>query len=150
MKKVLLIALLALFSVQAMADRIPNPRRTSISAGFMQGGGGLLGVDFEFMLNKHVSATAGVGFISCGASLNYHFKPYINSSMISVVYWNQGIMGESFSQAMVGPVFTYRAPKVFQFQIGAGARVAKGPALNSSYADVPFMLLYSIGVYFPL
>ena len=148
-RKYLLIALLALFSVQAMAQRVPSEKKMSISAGFLQGGGGLLGADFEYMFSKHFSAQAGVGYVSFGAGINYHFKPYINSSMISLLYWHQGI-GNSFSQAVVGPVYTFRAPKVFQFQIGAGARVGKGPTLNESTANVPVMLLYSIGVYFPL
>ncbi len=149
MKKFLLITLLAMFGVQAMAQRVPSPKKCAISAGVLQGGGGIVGADFEYMFGNHFSAQAGIGLVSFGASINYHFKPFINSSMISLVYWNQGI-GDSFTQGVVGPVYTYRAPKVFQFQIGMGARVAKGPALNPDYANVPVMLLYSIGVYFPL
>jgi opacity protein-like surface antigen len=149
MKKFVLIALLAMLGVQAMAERVPSPKKCAISAGILQGGGGILGADFEYMFSNHFSAQAGLGFVSFGAAVNYHFKPFINSSMISLVYWNQGI-GDSFSQGVVGPVYTYRAPKVFQFQIGMGARVAKGAALNPDTAKVPFMLLYSIGVYFPI
>lgn len=149
MKKYFLIVLLAVFSVQAMAERVPNPKKCSISAGFLQGGGGLIGVDFEYLFSNHFSAQAGIGFTSFGAGINYHFKPYINSSMISLMYWHQGI-GDTFTQSVVGPVYTFRAPKVFQFQIGIGGRVGKGPNLNPDTANVPVMLLYSIGVYFPL
>lgn len=148
-RKYLLIALLALCSVQLVAQRVPSEKKMSISAGFLQGGGGIVGADFEYMFSKHFSAQVGGGYISFGAGINYHFKPYINSSMVSLLYWHQGI-GSSFSQAIVGPVYTFRARKVFQFQIGVGARVGKGPALNSNTANVPVMLLYSIGVYFPI
>ncbi|MBQ8958607.1 MAG: hypothetical protein IJ057_08950 [Bacteroidales bacterium] len=101
------------------------------------------------MFSNHFSAQAGMGLTSFGGGINYHFKPYINSSMISLMYWHQGL-GNTYTQAVVGPVYTFRAPKVFQFQIGLGARVGEGPALPEANKDVPMMLLYSIGVYFPL
>ena len=142
MKKYLLITLLAVFSVQAMAQREPSPKKCSISAGVLQGGGGLVGVDFEYMFSNHFSAQAGFGLLSFGAGINYHFKPFINSSMISMVYWHQGL-GNSHT-SWVGPVYTYRAPKVFQFQIGMGYNANYGPG------DLPVGALYSIGVYFPL
>ena len=149
MKKYLFIALLAVFIVQAMAQRVPSTKKCSLSAGILQGGGGIVGADFEYLFSNHFSVQAGVGFTSFGAGINYHFKPFINSSMISLMYWHQGI-GNTYTQSVIGPVYTFRAPKVFQFQIGVGGRVGKGPALNPDTAKIPVMLLYSIGVYFPL
>ena len=149
MKKILLIALLSLFVLQVSAQRVPSEKRMSIAAGVLQGGGGIVGADFEFMIGNHFSAQAGMGVVSFGAGINYHFKPFINSSMISLMYWHQGL-GDTYTQAVLGPVYTFRAPKVFQFQIGLGARVGEGPALPESSKNVPMMLLYSIGVYFPL
>ena len=149
MKKYVLIVLVALFSVQLMAQRVPSEKKMSISAGVLQGGGGLVGADFEFMLGNHLSVQAGAGLFSCGAAVNYHFKPFINSSMLSLTYWHQGF-GNAHTQSVVGPVYTFRAPKVFQFQIGMGYRVDEGPALNPDYSKTKFMLLYSIGVYFPI
>ena len=149
MKKFVLIVLVALFSVQVMAQRVPSEKKMSISAGFLQGGGGLAGADFEYLFSKHFSVQAGAGWLSCGAAVNYHFKPYINSSMLSLTYWHQGF-GNSHTQSVVGPIYTFRAPKVFQFQIGMGYRVHEGPALNPDYSKTKIMLLYSIGVYFPI
>lgn len=149
MKKFLLIALLSVFVIQVSAQRVPSEKRMSIAAGLLQGGGGIVGADFEFMFSNHFSAQAGMGLTSFGAGINYHFKPFINSSMISLMYWHQGI-GNTYTQAVLGPVYTFRAPKVFQFQIGLGARVGEGPNLPAENKDVPMMLLYSIGVYFPL
>lgn len=149
MKKFILIVLVALFSVQLMAQRVPSEKKMSISAGVLQGGGGLVGADFEYLFSKHFSVQAGAGLLSCGAAVNFHFKPYINSSMLSLSYWHQGF-GNAHTQSVVGPVYTFRAPKVFQFQIGMGYRVDEGPALNPDYSNTKFMLLYSIGVYFPI
>ena len=149
MKKLVLIVLVALFSVQLMAQRVPSEKKMSISAGFLQGGGGLVGADLEYLFSDHFSVQAGAGLISCGAAINYHFKPFINSSMLSLSYWHQGF-GDAHTQSVVGPVYTFRAPKVFQFQIGMGYRVNEGPNLPEANKKVPVMLLYSIGVYFPI
>jgi hypothetical protein len=150
MKKYLLVAfLLAAFSVGAMAQREPSPKKCAISAGVLQGGGGLVGVDFEAMIGCHFSAQAGVGLLSLGVGVNYHFKPFINSSMVSLVYWHQGL-GDSHTVGWVGPVYTFRAPKVFQFQIGMGYKANYGPAATSEMRKAPVGLMYSIGVYFPI
>lgn len=149
MKKYLIIALLAVFCVQGMAQREPNPKKCAISAGVLHGGGGLVGAEFEYMFSNHFSAQAGVGLLSFGASVNYHFKPFINSSMVSLVYWHQGL-GDSHTVGWVGPVYTFRAPKVFQFQIGMGYKANYGPAATSEMRNLPVGLLYSIGVYFPI
>ena len=149
MKKFLLIVLLSVFALQVSAQRVPSEKRMSIAAGVLQGGGGIVGADFEFMLSNHVSAQAGVGLVSFGAGINYHFKPFINSSMISLVYWNQGI-GDTHTVGWLGPVYTFRAPKIFQFQIGLGYKASYGPAATAEMKKVPYGLLYSIGVYFPL
>jgi len=149
MKKYLIIALLAVFCVQGMAQREPSPKKCAISAGVLHGGGGLVGAEFEYMFSNHFSAQAGVGLLSFGASVNYHFKPFINSSMVSLVYWHQGL-GDSHTVGWVGPVYTFRAPKVFQFQIGMGYKANYGPAATSEMRNLPVGLLYSIGVYFPI
>ena len=149
MKKFLLLILLSMFVFQANAQRVPSEKKMSIAAGVLQGGGGIVGADFEFMFSKHFSAQGGIGLTSFGAGVNYHFKPFINSSMISLMYWHQGI-GNTFTEALLGPVYTYRAPKVFQFQIGLGAVVQEGPNIPESSKGMPMMLTYSIGVYFPL
>ena len=149
MKKLVLIVLVALFSVQLMAQRVPSEKKMSISVGLLQGGGGIVGADLEYLFSNHFSVQAGAGLFSCGAAVNYHFKPFINSSMLSLGYWHQGF-GEAYTQSVVGPIYTFRAPKVFQFQIGMGYRVKEGPNLPEANKNVPLMLLYSIGVYFPL
>ena len=113
MKKYLLVALLlAAFSVGAMAQREPSPKKCAISAGVLQGGGGLVGVDFEAMIGSHFSAQAGVGLLSFGVGVNYHFKPFINSSMVSLVYWHQGL-GDSHTVGWVGPQYTYAGSFVY-------------------------------------
>lgn len=148
MKKFLLFALLAIFSVQAMAERIPNRKNTCLSIGILNGGGGVLGADFEYLCGKHFSFQVGAGAISAGTAINYHFKSYINSSMISLNFWQQGF-GPLWLQTLVGPSYTYRAPRYFQCQIGVGFRVAEGD-LYGGLPAIPIFPMCSIGVYFPL
>ena len=161
MRKFLLIALLAILSIPMMAEgpgslllnqtkeRVPSEKKACISAGVLQGGGGLVGVDFEYMIGKNFSAQAGLGAVSFGGALNYHFKPFINSSMVSVVYMHQGI-GQSYTASWVGSTYTFRAPKIFQAQIGFGYMVDFGPKATSTMQSNPFGLIYSIGVFFPI
>ena len=78
-------------------------KRHSITIGLLQGGGSLVGADFEFLLTDHFGFQIGAGLVGFGGGLNYHFKPSIRSSFISLQYWNQGI-GEYFAQNVM-PLF---------------------------------------------
>lgn len=127
----------------------PIEKRNSVTVGFMQGGGSLLGADFEFLVSDRLGFQLGAGLVGYGCGLNYHFKPSIRSSFISLQYWNQGI-GNSFSQNAIGPNFVFRGDKWFTFQIGLGVPLSRGPALPASFVQPPVMLMYSIGAYFPL
>ena len=162
MKKFVLILMMALMAIPVFAQetesqtvvnqkkgRVPSEKKAVISAGLLQGGGGIVGADFEYLVGKNVSLQAGVGLVSFGASINYHFKPYVNSSMISLCYFHQGV-GQSYTTSWLGPTYTFRAPKIFQFQIGFGYKVGYGPAATAEMKKYQAGLLYSIGVYFPI
>lgn len=146
MKKLLLIALLSVFAIQVSAQRVPSEKKCSIAAGYLNGGGGLIGVDFEYLMMPQLSVQAGVGVVSFGGAINYHFKPYINSSMMSLSYFHQGI-GDSYFCSWLGPMYTFRAPKVFQASIGYGLCVDQGPAADKKYYG---SILFTFGVYFPI
>jgi len=124
-------------------------KRHSITIGLLQGGGSLVGADFEFLLTDHFGFQIGAGLVGFGGGLNYHFKPSIRSSFISLQYWNQGI-GESFTQNVIGPNFVFRGKKWFTAQIGLGVPLEKGPAWPDNFEQPPVMLMYSIGAYIPL
>ena len=117
--------------------------------GFLNGGGSLLGADFESLVSKKIGIQAGIGLLGYGAGINYHFKPSIRSSFISIQYWHQGF-GEFFVQDAIGPNYVYRGKKWFTFQIGIGTKLQYGPAYPENLDKQPIMLLYSIGAYFPL
>lgn len=131
MKQILIIILICisanLFSqveqVSEYAEKI-----SSITIGILQGGGSMVGADVEFLLTDRFGLQIGAGYVGFGGGLNYHFKPSIRSSFISLQYWNQGI-GDSFSQNVIGPNFVYRGKKWFTAQIGLGVPLKKGPAL---------------------
>jgi hypothetical protein len=119
-----------------------------VSIGILHGGGGLLGLDMEFKLTDHLGIQAGAGLFSFGGGLNYHFKPTIRSSYLSLLYWHQGI-GSSYTESLIGPSLVFRGKKWFTAQIGLGALIEKGPAWPDDTETVPFMLTYAIGIYFP-
>ncbi len=126
----------------------PEEKRAAATIGILQGGGALVGVDLEVLATKRFGIQAGAGLMAFGAGLNYHLKPGIRSSFISLQYWNQG-MGDRFVQSAVGPNFVYRGKKWFTCQIGLGKTIKKGPQFPDGKDFPPVMLLYSIGAYVP-
>ena len=154
MKKLFIIsiisfALTAHLSSQLETDAESTVNKTSLTLGVLQGGGSLVGADFEALLTDRVGVQIGAGFIGYGAGINYHLKPGINTSYISLTYWHQGA-GESYTLSLLGPTFVYRAKKIITAQIGLGFVLGHGPAYPSNLTKTPMILLYSIGVYFPL
>jgi hypothetical protein len=138
------------YYVEKTAPQPTYEPTSCITVGILQGGGSLVGVDLEVLLSKRFGAQIGAGIVGFGGGLNFHLKPGVRSSMISLQYWNQGI-GNSFTQSLVGPNFVYRSKKWFTFQIGIGAILEINEA-NSIYEDGPVpdaILTYAIGAYFP-
>ncbi len=136
---------------QAQASASSNPatrmERTSINAGLLMGGGGLIGADLEFMVSNRTALQIGAGFGSVGGGICFHFKPQINSSFISIQYFHQGFGGNHYG-SYLGPMYVFRAKKIFQAGIGFGTVLTEGP--QSNLEGAPVILLYNIGVYFPL
>lgn len=148
----ILISFFLILGVQLIAQTDVNARaekRSSLTVGVLQGGGSLVGADFETLISKKVGIQIGAGFIGYGAALNYHFKPSIRSSYLSLMYWHQGA-GAAYTQSIIGPNLVFRGKRWFTAQIGLGFTVGKGPAFPSSITQPPMMLMYSIGAYFPL
>ena len=153
MKKTIIMSLLLIFSVnffaQTISENFPTEKRTSLTVGLLQGGGSLVGADFEALLTDKFGVQIGAGLVGYGAALNYHFKPSIRSSYLSLMYWHQGA-GSSFTQSVIGPNFVFRGRRWFTAQIGLGFALDKGPAFPATMTQPPVMLMYSIGAYFPL
>ena len=162
MKKLFLVVMMALLAIPVLAQegesqtvvkqkkgRVPSEKKCAIEAGFLNGGGGLVGVDFEYLVANHLSVQAGVGLVSFGGAVSYHFKPYINSSMISLAYLHQGV-GNSYSASWLGPMYTFRAPKIFQVSGGLGLKVGDGPNTTADLKNSSASILFNIGVYFPI
>ena len=151
MKQILILAIICISSnlfsqTEGLYEEVE--KRHSITIGLLQGGGSLIGADVEFLLTNRFGVQFGAGYVGFGGGLNYHFKPSIKSSFISLQYWNQGI-GKSFAQNCVGPNYVYRGKKWFTFQIGFAIPIESGPAMPEDYVKPPFMLTYAIGVYLP-
>ncbi|MDP4266985.1 MAG: hypothetical protein Q8880_06080 [Bacteroidota bacterium] len=121
---------------------------TCLTIGLLQGGGSLIGADFEILLSKSVGIQVGAGIIGFGGGLDFHYSPKIRSTFFSFQYWHQGF-GDSYAQSAVGPALVFRGEKWFTGQIGVGYIVDRGDALPEKYKDLPVMLTYSIGAYIP-
>jgi hypothetical protein len=122
-------------------------QKAAVDVGVLMGGGGLIGGDFEALILPKIGLQLGVGLGSFGGGINYHLKPYINSPFISFQYWQQGMAANHFA-SYVGPMFVYRAKKIFQAGLGVGYVVDKGPQFTLGKTNI--ILLYNIGLYFPL
>lgn len=130
-------------------DRRFDPRQRCITVGILQGGGSMVGFDVEALVSKRIGLQIGSGLIGIGGGINYHFKPTIRSSFLSLQYWHQGL-GERYTQSVIGPSYVFRARKLFSFQAGIGYAFEKGPAWPDDRVHPTVMLLYAIGLYFPV
>jgi hypothetical protein len=120
----------------------------SLTIGVLEGGGSLVGFDYETLLTKNFGLQLGMGLVGFGAGLNHHFRPGIRTSFMSLQYWHQGF-GETYTQSLLGPSYVFRAKKFFTCQIGFGFALEKGPAWPETTVQPPVMLTYAVGGYFP-
>ena len=140
---------------ESILKPVGRAERTAINVGVLMGGGGLIGADLEFLLGKRVGMQFGGGLGSVGFGLNYHLKPYINSSSLSVIYMHQGFETNHYA-SYLGPMYVFRAKKIFQFGIGFGTILSKGKGWDRAWENKKneptgnVALLYNIGLYFPL
>ena len=152
MKKIIFVAFLICISSGMFSQVVENQeieKNSNLTIGILQGGGSLVGADFETLVSKQVGMQFGAGLVGFGAGINYHFKPSIRSSFISLQYWHQGF-GTGYTQSLVGPTYVFRAKKWFTAQIGLGYILGYGPAWPATSAKSPVILMYSIGAYFPI
>ncbi len=122
--------------------------KNALTFGFLFGGGSMLGGDLEIQVAKRFSFQLGAGFVGYGAGINFHMKPYIRSSFISLQYWHQGV-GDDYTQSLVGPNYVFRTKKWFTAQVGLGFLLEQGPAWPEDTESSPVMLTYAIGAYIP-
>ncbi len=120
-------------------------KRNAVTVGILNGGGALIGADYERLFTNRIGLQAGIGFAAYGFGINYHLKPAIESSFINLAYWHQGFV-YSFTQSVVGVSFVYRARRLLQAQIGVGFQTDYNSSLISYQ---PVMLMYALGIYLP-
>jgi|GEM_PF-1701379 len=122
--------------------------RSALTVGVLQGGGSLIGFDFEARIANNLGVQFGAGLLGFGLGFNSHFRQDIRSSFVSFQYWNQGL-GNTHTQSIAGVTYVFRGKKWFTFQIGGGIPVKFGPAATEALRNNKFLLMYSIGAYFP-
>ncbi len=151
MKNLILTILFISLSLNLFSQIEPkdnDEKWNSLTIGILEGGGSFVGFDVELMVSDHLGFQVGGGIVGFGGGINYHLKPSIRSSFLTIQYWNQGT-GQSFVQNAVGPAFVYRGKKWLTFQIGLAFPLSKGPAYPSNFEQTPIMLSYAIGAYIP-
>lgn len=126
-------------------DEFTSNAKAAISAGFFQGGGSTIGIDMEFLFLKRLGLQVGGGFGGFGAGINFHIKPKINSTFLSIQYWNRINYAK-----YIGPTIVYRGRSWLTAQLGIGKIFDKNPDLTEEFSDSKYAILYSIGAYFPL
>jgi len=119
-----------------------------LTVGFLEGGGSLIGADIEFKVSETTGLQVGAGFLGFGAGVNFHIKPTLNSSAISLQYWHQGI-GAATTQEIASANYVFRGKSILTAQIGLGAALSKGPAFPENREQPSFMLTYAVGIRFP-
>jgi hypothetical protein len=153
MKKIFYVFVcLLLINVHQVKAQDPAPIEDSkfaVTVGFLNGGGSLIGADFEIMAGDRVGLQLGAGLVGLGAGINYHLKPGIRSSMLSLQYWHQGV-GDTYTQSLIGPSYVFRAKKLLTAQIGFGFALEEGPNWPEDKEQPSAMLMYSIGIYLPV
>lgn len=158
MRSVILISFLFFSSIvpsfAQQMESIERPQRHAVTVGVLQGGGSLIGVDYELMVGDRIGIQAGAGLIGFGAGVNWHFHSTARSSAVSLQFWNQGVSGDNLSQRVIGLTYLYRAEGGFTFQAGLGPVVTKGKLMDDYYkkkgiTNPPALIaIYSIGWYF--
>ncbi len=131
-----------------------EPKTWAVLAGFLHGGGSLLGADLELLVFDRFAIQAGAGYEGYGAAVNFHFEPTLRSHYLSLAYWHQGFSAD-LSQQAAGLTFGFRSFEWLTVQLGVGYVLYRGETaadnLKQAYDTETlsrFMVLYSIGAFF--
>ncbi|MGE5478900.1 MAG: hypothetical protein ACM3U1_00575 [Chloroflexota bacterium] len=122
-----------------------------VSIGILHGGGSLIGADIELPVGDNYGLQAGAGYLGFGAAFNYHFKPTIRSSCISLQYLHQGIRGlDDYLLECVGPSYIYRADSWFTCQVGLAYIINQDVKRRKEFDNMKWALTFAIGAYIAL
>jgi len=151
MKRIFILLSILCINYKAFCQRpetIDTVSVNSVTIGLLEGGGSIAGIDFEKLLSHQFGFQLGFGLVGFGAGIDFHIKPTIRSSFISLQYWHQGF-GETYTQSLLGPNYVFRGKRWFTCQLGCGFVVERGPAWPDKLKSIPVMLTYAIGAYIP-
>ena len=155
MKKLIIIIALLLNVFELHSSENKYEGRTSLlTVGFLQGGGGLIGGDYETLISEQWGLSVGIGLASYGTAIHYHFKPSITSHSLALTYWNQGFKASDTTNYL-GLSYVMRSKTSgWSGQLGIGYVMHMSEThkkiLKETFGsnDIPYALLYSIGYMF--
>jgi hypothetical protein len=153
-KKIIVEVLIFMVALCVYAQQDDSySKKNAITIGILQGGGGLVGFDYEKLIIDNIGIQIGAGLISVEGGLTIHFQNTTKSDAIWIGAWNQGIPGDTNSICYTGVSYIFRTRKWFTAQLGFAyipyigdkAKDTLGSSFNSE--KTKFALLYSIGWY---
>lgn len=121
-------------------------QKTAITLGLLNGGG-LLGAELETLVSKNMGVHIGLGFIGACAGIDYHFKPTINSSSITLQLRNQGF-GEIHTDTSIGLGYTFRKYHL-AIQLGLAYKLKQGPNTIEGWNTSDIIPQISFGYFSP-
>jgi len=152
-----LLITLTLFSIlcycngqKIFNDTINIDKTRCISLGILEGGGALLGFDFEQMILRPVSAQVGAGFFgdAFDMGLNVHFTKSIDSPFLSFQYCIQQYQ-DNPKRCILGASMVYRGLKMFTCMVGYGREIHSSFLGSTTPEGNPNMIIFAVGIYAP-
>jgi hypothetical protein len=131
------------YSKESIINNKVDKKNFCVTLGYHQGGGSLIGADLELYSKHYVGIHAGAGIRGLGFGFNVHFNEDVNSSFISLQYWNQN--NEKIRREYLGGVICLRY-YYFSIQYGLGYPLNHGPE-SVALPDISNML--AVGLYYP-
>ena len=131
----------------AHSDKAPATKsNTAMTIGLGQGVS-VLGISLEILTTDRIGVQAGGGLGGFDVGLNFHLRPGIRSSYLSLQYLNTVGIAQC-----VGPFYVYRGKRWFTAAVGVGFILNKGInyPTDAAYNNINSSLFLSIGGYFPL
>jgi len=132
-----------------------NLSHSAVTVGLLNGAG-LLGAEFEYLVNDRIGLQAGTSFTGYDVALNYHLKPGARSSSLSFGYMHSTFAKPEYEQKTLQLSYLHRNPGgIFTATIGLGYSLGRGAELERimteafNTAPPEVYLVYSIGAYFP-
>ena len=142
MKKIFIaMVVMVQLSMALVAETTYDGSSSMMTVGVLQGGGGLVGIDYEKLVSDRWGISGGIGVLSYGAALHYHLVPSISSHSIALTYWNQGF-DPSNAMRYFGVSFVFRSAITrWTGQLGLASVLHVGDTVKANFEQLNLIAL---------